>query len=142
MQKMRGFQIQADARLTKDPELRYTKGAKPVCNVRLCATYAYKGQDQQFKEKPSYLNGVIWGPRAEKQAETLKKGCLVSVEGRLQSRSWKNKDNATRSTVDFIITGITLRSFAKDTPLPEGDVPEVDAEEPVAELPEGEESAT
>ena len=80
-------------RLTRDPELRYTPSGSGVCNFAI-ATDRYVGKDEQGQAKRAadFHNCVVWnmGQRklADLCAQYLKKGRLVYVEGRLQTRSW------------------------------------------------------
>src|SRR5437660_4228045 len=87
-------------RLTRDPELRYTPSGTPVCNIAV-ATNRY-GQDQsgERKEFTDFHDVVVWnqGNRklADLVAQYLQKGRLVYVEGRLQTRSWDDKDTGAK----------------------------------------------
>ena len=88
-------------RLTRDPELRYTPGGTAVCQLAL-ATNRY-GQDQatgERREFTDYHDVVVWNQGQRKLAELcgqyLGKGRLVYVEGRLQTRSWDDKDTGQK----------------------------------------------
>ncbi|GAC1338108.1 MAG: single-stranded DNA-binding protein [Candidatus Dormibacteria bacterium] len=87
-------------RLTRDPELRYTPSGTAVCNLAL-ATNRYgqnaSGERQEFTD---YHDVVVWNQGTRKLAETssqyLQKGRLVYVEGRLQTRSWDDKETGAK----------------------------------------------
>src|ERR1700756_5195740 len=88
-------------RLTRDPELRYTPSGTAVCNLAL-ATNRY-GSDPatgERKEFTDYHDIVVWNQGNRKLAETtaqyLQKGRLVYVEGRLQTRSWEDKQTGQK----------------------------------------------
>lgn len=87
-------------RLTRDPELRYTPSGTAVCNLAL-ATNRY-GQDQsgERREFTDYHDVVVWnqGNRklADLSAQYLQKGRLVYVEGRLQTRSWEDRESGQK----------------------------------------------
>jgi len=87
-------------RLTRDPELRFTPSGTAVCNLAL-ATNRY-GQDQsgERREFTDYHDIVVWNQGNRKLAELcgqyLQKGRLVYVEGRLQTRSWDDKDTGAK----------------------------------------------
>ena len=87
-------------RLTRDPELRFTPSGTAVCNLAL-ATNRY-GQDQsgERREFTDYHDVVVWNQGNRKLAELcgqyLQKGRLVYVEGRLQTRSWDDKDTGAK----------------------------------------------
>jgi len=78
-------------RLTKDPELRYTPNGKAVASFTVASKRSYK--DQQTGENPTdFINCVQWGPQAEFIANKARKGKLVGVKGRLESRSYDGQD--------------------------------------------------
>jgi single-strand DNA-binding protein len=87
-------------RLTRDPELRYTPSGTAVCNLAI-ATNRYgqnaSGERQEFTD---YHDIVVWNQGQRKLAELcsqyLQKGRLVYVEGRLQTRSWDDKDTGAK----------------------------------------------
>ena len=87
-------------RLTRDPELRFTPSGTAVCNLAM-ATNRY-GQDQsgERREFTDYHDIVVWNMGNRKLAELcgqyLQKGRMVYVEGRLQTRSWDDKDTGAK----------------------------------------------
>ncbi len=87
-------------RLTRDPELRFTPSGTAVCNLAL-ATNRY-GQDAsgERREFTDYHDIVVWNQGNRKLAELcgqyLQKGRLVYIEGRLQTRSWDDKDTGAK----------------------------------------------
>jgi single-strand DNA-binding protein len=88
-------------RLTRDPEMRFTPSGTGVCNLAL-ATNRY-GQDPQSGERREYTDYhdvVVWNQGNRKLAELcgqyLQKGRLVYVEGRLQTRSWDDKETGAK----------------------------------------------
>jgi single-strand DNA-binding protein len=87
-------------RLTRDPELRFTPSGTAVCNLAL-ATNRY-GQDAngERREYTDYHDIVVWNQGNRKLAELcgqyLQKGRMVYVEGRLQTRSWDDKDTGAK----------------------------------------------
>jgi single-strand DNA-binding protein len=87
-------------RLTRDPELRFTPSGTAVCNLAL-ATNRY-GQDAsgERREFTDYHDIVVWNIGTRKLAETcgqyLQKGRMVYIEGRLQTRSWDDKDTGAK----------------------------------------------
>ncbi len=87
-------------RLTRDPELRFTPSGTAVCNLAL-ATNRY-GQDAsgERREFTDYHDIVVWNQGNRKLAELcgqyLQKGRMVYIEGRLQTRSWDDKDTGAK----------------------------------------------
>jgi single-strand DNA-binding protein len=87
-------------RLTRDPELRFTPSGTAVCNLAL-ATNRY-GQDAsgERREFTDYHDIVVWNQGNRKLAELcgqyLQKGRMVYIEGRLQTRSWDDKETGAK----------------------------------------------
>lgn len=76
-------------RLVADPELRYTPSNKAVATARIACPRDFKNQNGE--RESDFFPLVIWGKFAENFANWLKKGYLVTVEGRLQTRSYENQ---------------------------------------------------
>jgi single-strand DNA-binding protein len=84
-------------RLTRDPELRTTPGGASVCQLGLATNYVYTNrQTGQKVEQVEYHNIVLWTKLAEIAHQYLKKGQRVYVEGRLQTRSWDDKNGGQK----------------------------------------------
>lgn len=90
------------ARLTRDPELKYTPSGNPVCHLNVATTYSYKKGDE-WENESSFFKVVVLGQTAERIAETAQKGCPVFINGRLQSRSWDDKKTNQRVTIVEIV---------------------------------------
>lgn len=86
-------------RLTRDPELRYTQSEIPVARFSLAVDRNYS----KDKEKETdFFDVVAWRNQAEFVSKYFSKGQLVCVEGRLQRRSWTDKNNQTRYAYEII----------------------------------------
>lgn len=77
-------------RLTKNPDLRYTPNGVAVANFTLAVNRPFKSQDGN--SEADFINCVVWRKPAENVANFLSKGSLCGVDGRLQSRSFDDKD--------------------------------------------------
>jgi len=94
-------------RLGKDPEVRTTQGGKSVANVGLATDESYKNKDGEKVKKTEWHNLVIWGPSVENFVQPyLHRGDLVYVEGKLQTRSWDDKDGNKKYTTEINVTDI------------------------------------
>ena len=90
-------------RLVADPEVRYTQNETAVTHFRLAINWrGKKGNGTDF------INCVAWGGLAKVCGEYLKKGRLVAVEGRLQIRSYKNKNGQSRSSTEVIVDNMQM----------------------------------
>ena len=97
-------------RLTRDPEMRYTPSGAPVTNFSIATNRYGSDASGERKEFTDFHNIVAWnmGKRnlAELCAQFLRKGSLVYVEGRLQTRSWEGTDGAKKSRTEINITDV------------------------------------
>mgnify|MGYP003558440637 CR=1 FL=1 len=87
-------------RLTRDPELRHTTSGRAVCQINLAINRTFTNQSGE--READFINVVIWDKQAENVSKYVTKGRLVSVEGRLQSRSYDDKDGKKVYTTDVI----------------------------------------
>jgi single-strand DNA-binding protein len=81
--------------LGSDPEIRSTPGGQRVANFRMATSRQWTGQDGQRQEKTEWHSIVAWGKLADIVERYLTKGKQVYVEGRLETRSWQDKENAS-----------------------------------------------
>jgi single-strand DNA-binding protein len=90
--------------LTRDPETRTTPSGQTVTNFSLAVNRTWKGADGQQQEAVSYINCVAWGKPGEIIAQYLQKGRALLVSGRLDQRSWDDKESGQkRSTVEVVV---------------------------------------
>lgn len=90
--------------LTRDPETRTTPSGQTVTNFSLAVNRTWKGNDGQQQEAVSYINCVAWGKPGEIIAQYLTKGRALLVSGRLDQRSWDDKESGQkRSTVEVVV---------------------------------------
>lgn len=80
-------------RLTRDPELRYTSNGTAVTSFRLAVNRRFT--NQQGEREADFINIVTWRQLAELCANYLKKGQQAGVDGRLQTRSYENREGRT-----------------------------------------------
>ena len=97
-------------RLTRDPELRHTTSGRAVCQLNLAINRTFTNQNGE--READFINVVVWDKQAENVSKYVTKGRLVSVEGRLQSRSYDDKDGkrvyvteVVANSVQFLSTG-------------------------------------
>ncbi len=87
-------------RCTADPEMRYLPSGQPVTQLRIATNRYSTSQEGERREFTDYHDVVVWNMGGRKLAELagqyLKKGSLVYIEGRLQTRSWDGQDGQKR----------------------------------------------
>jgi single-strand DNA-binding protein len=90
----------------KDPELKYTPGGKAVATFSVATNESFKDKEGKQQDRTEWHRIVTWERRAEIMGEYLKKGQLVYIEGRLQTRSWDDKDGVKRYTTEIVANDI------------------------------------
>jgi single-strand DNA-binding protein len=78
--------------LTRDPELKAIPSGIKVCSFSVATNRVWKDKNGAKQEAADYHNIVVFGRQAETVAQYMKKGSQVYVEGRLQTRSWEDKN--------------------------------------------------
>ncbi len=89
--------------LGKDPELRYTTSGVAVATFSLATNESWKDQDGNLQERTEWHNIVAWKKLAEICGEWLKKGKKVYIEGRIQTRSYDDKNTGTKKYITEIV---------------------------------------
>lgn len=82
--------------LTRDPELRSLPSGIKVCSFSLATNRVWKDQNGSRQESTDYHNVVVFGRQAETVAQYMKKGSSILVEGRMQTRSWDDKNTGEK----------------------------------------------
>ena len=89
-------------RLGSDPELRYTPNGDAVTNFRMATNRVWKDREGNQQERTEWHRIVAWRKLAERCGEYLKKGSHVYIEGRLETRSWEDKNGNKRYITEII----------------------------------------
>jgi single-strand DNA-binding protein len=99
-------------RLGGDPELRYTADGVPVATFNVATSETYKDKSGTKQEKTEWHRVVAWRKLAEIAGEYLKKGKLVYIEGKIQSRDYEGKDGIKRKTFEIIASEMKMLGSA------------------------------
>lgn len=89
--------------LGKDPELRYTSSGVAVASFTLATNESWKDQDGTMQERTQWHNIVAWRKLAEICGEYLKKGGKIYLEGKLQYRSYDDKNGVKRYVTEIVL---------------------------------------
>jgi single-strand DNA-binding protein len=129
-------------RLGRDPEIKYAASGTAICNLSLATSERVK-KGNDYEDKTEWHRVVVFGSQAENASKFLKKGSLVFVEGRIQSRSYQDKDGNERYMTEIISniirfldlkdSGDTGRVYQSGT----SNAPENDKQEPSPSIPAG-----
>ena len=110
--------------LGRDPEVRYIKDGTAVANLRLATSETWNDQNGQKQERTEWHRIVAWGKLAEIAKEYMSKGRQIYVEGKLQTRSWDDRDGNKRYTTEVKADQIIMlgtrgdSAGGRDTPAP------------------------
>ncbi len=89
--------------LTRDPEIRYTAGGQANAKLAVAVSRRWNNkQTNEWEERTSFFNVVVWGEMADHCSESLQKGNRVIVTGRLEQRSWETEQGEKRSVVEIV----------------------------------------
>ena len=96
--------------LGRDPEMRFTPSGKSVTNFSVACNRTWKSADGERHTDTEWFNVVAWGYLAENAKQFLAKGCLVYVEGRLQTRTLQDNQGSQHKSVEIIANDVLLLS--------------------------------
>ena len=123
-------------RLTRDPEMRYTPSGHPVANLTLAVDRPFK--NGQGEREADFIDIAAWRKLAEIVSQYTAKGQLLTVEGRLEIRSYEAQDGTRRKAATVVADGIRLFPRNGDGKTNNGHAPAAQAEQSEPEQPEEE----
>lgn len=98
--------------LTRDPEKRALPNGTVVTSLSLATNRVWKDREGNKQESTDYHNVVVFGRPAETAAQYLKKGQSVYVEGRIQTRSWDDKDGTKKYRTEIVADSVQFGAKA------------------------------
>lgn len=96
--------------LTRDPELKVLPSGVKVCTFGVATNRFWKDKNGVRQEDTQFHNAVVFGTQAENVAKYLKKGSLVLVEGRLQTRSWDTPEGKKQYRTEIVAERVQFGS--------------------------------
>jgi single-strand DNA-binding protein len=100
--------------LGADPEVRYASSGAAVVNFRIATSENWTNKEGGKETRTEWHRIVAFGKLAEICAEYLNKGKQVYIEGRLQSRSWEDKEGNKRWTTEIVANNIVMLGGAAE----------------------------
>lgn len=91
-----------------DPESRFTQGGTAVATFSVATNESRKNSEGNWEDHTEWHRCVLFGKQAETAAEYVKKGQMVYVEGRLQTRSWEDKEGMKRYSTEVVGNAFTM----------------------------------
>lgn len=89
--------------LGKEPELKYTPSGTPVAKLAIATNERFKDKSGEWQEKTEWHNVILWQRLAEVAGQYLAKGSRVYITGRLQTRSWDDKQTGQKKYATEIV---------------------------------------
>lgn len=120
-------------RLGREPEVRYTPNGAAVANFNIATSEEWKDKNTGEKqERTEWHRIVAWRRLGEICGEYLHKGSQVYIEGRLQTRSWEDRDGNTRYTTEIVAQTMQMLGAASKEGRPESGDEHFAVEEPIS----------
>ncbi len=94
--------------LGKDPEIKYMEGNIAKVSFSLATSETYKDKNGNKVEHTEWHNIVMWRGLAENAEKILKKGALVYLEGKLQTRNWVDKEGMKKNLTEVLAETFTI----------------------------------
>lgn len=152
LQAMNLNKVYLIGRLTQDPEQRSTPSGQTVTTLRMATNRVWNDPSGQRREAVEYHTVIAWARLGEIAGKYLKKGGMVLIEGRLQTRNWVGQDNVKRYITEIIAENLQLGprtagerssdNFVSDirtpspatpaAPVKEEEIPIIDENEPLS----------
>ena len=89
-------------RLTQDPQVRNLPSGDPVASFGVATNRIFYNKNKEKQEQAEFHNIVLFGKIAEIAQQYLKQGSMVLIEGRLQTRSWEDKDGVKKYKTEIV----------------------------------------
>lgn len=99
--------------LGRDPEVRFTPSGQAVARFSVATTERWRDQQGQPQERTEWHDVVVWGKQAETCGQYLAKGRQVYVEGRIQKRTYDDRDGNKRTVVEIIAQTVRFLGSAQ-----------------------------
>jgi single-strand DNA-binding protein len=94
--------------ITQDPDLKFTATGAAKLSFSIACNHYWTDQSGEKQEKTSFFNVVAWRNLAEEAANVLEKGVRVVVTGRLEQRTYQDKEGQNRSVVELVADDVAI----------------------------------
>lgn len=101
-------QVTLVGRLTKDPDLKFTQDGKAVSNITLAVNRHYKNANGEIEA--DFVHCILWGKTAENTSNYCKKGAVIGVTGRIQTRNYDNHEGKRVYVTEVVAEGVRFLS--------------------------------
>ena len=121
------------------PEGRYTPSGTSTASFSLATNESWIDSENEKQERTEWHNIVAWNKLADFATEYLQKGQLIYIEGRMQTRTYKDKEDIQRRITEIVSTAITPLEWKTTDKKENGSANTVDKKNPKVEEPVEEE---
>ena len=108
MQKSSVNKVILVGNLGQDPESRFTPQGTAVTNLSIATNESWKDQSGEIQERTEWHRVVMYGRMAETAVEYMRKGQMVYIEGRLNTREWEDQNQVKRKTTEIRCDNFTM----------------------------------
>ena len=98
-------------RIVRDPELKETDSGSKLSNITLAVPRSFKNSNGEYDT--DFINCVLWKGIAENTVEYCKKGDLVGVKGRIQTREYENEEQMKKQITEIVAEKVTFLTSKK-----------------------------
>lgn len=108
---------------TRDPELKSLPSGANVASLSIATNRVWKDANGAKKEQTDFHNIIVFGKQADSVAQFVKKGALLMVEGRIQTRSWEDTEGKKHYRTEIVAERVTFgpRTGGKDSNADQGE---------------------
>lgn len=118
-----------------DPELKYTSGGTALLRFNVASNYRSKNQAGEWEDRTEWLRVAVFGQRAERLGDHLRKGMKVFVDGRLEARPWTTQAGELRAGLELAANDVEFMSARRDEDQGVGAIPSVGKRDDDDDLP-------
>jgi single-strand DNA-binding protein len=102
-------------RLGQNPELKYTANGTAVCSLNVATSETWRDKKTGEKQEATeWHKVVVWGALAENCGKFLSKGSQVALDGKIQTRSWEDKEGNKRYTTEIVAKNVEFLGSKKE----------------------------
>ena len=101
-------------RLGQNPEVKITTSGQTLTNISVATSEKFKNQSGEYTEKTEWHRCICWGQTADFVGKYMKKGSLVYIEGKLQTRKWQDKNGIDRYMTEIQVRQLTPLGSKKE----------------------------
>jgi len=101
--------------LGQDPEVRHTNSGQPVANLRVATSRRVKDRDGNWNDQTEWHSVVCFARTAENVGQYLHKGSKIFVEGRIQTRSWEDREGKKQYRTEVVAENLRFLDSRSDS---------------------------